>query len=54
MPDFGIPDVSNLSEADLERLLTKFRKVPTEPAEAFERAQGYIDIIRAELSARRS
>jgi hypothetical protein len=43
-----------MPDADLERLVTEFETVPEDPVESYVRAQGYIDIIRAELKARRS
>jgi hypothetical protein len=52
MADYGIPDMDTMSSAELEELLAEYQAVPKQPADAYIRAQGYMDIIRAELAAR--
>jgi hypothetical protein len=52
MADYGIPDMDTMSNAELEELLAEFDAVPKRPADAYIRAQGYMDIIRAELATR--
>lgn len=52
LPDYGIPDMDTMSNAELEQLLAEFQAVPKQPEDANKRAQGYKDIIRAELAAR--
>jgi hypothetical protein len=45
--------MERMSDEDLERLLTEFRS-RSERGPGDWRARGYIDIIRAELAARRN
>jgi hypothetical protein len=49
---YGIPDVTAMPEAVLERLVAEFALVPNGHPD-YMPAQGYVDIIRAELAARR-
>jgi hypothetical protein len=50
---YGIPDITAMPDAELERLVAEFQLVPNDPRDDYTRAQGYLDIIRAELAARR-
>lgn len=51
---YGVPDVAAIPDAELERLVAEFQLVPNHPRDDYTRAQGYLDIIRAELAARRA
>ena len=44
--------MNTMSNAELEQLFAEFQAVPKQPEVAYIRAQGYMDIIRAELATR--
>ena len=50
---YGIPALADMPDAELERLVVEFQLVPSHPPDDYTRAQGYLDIVRAELAARR-
>jgi hypothetical protein len=49
---FSMPDLPALSDAKLEKFIAELSRVPKD-SPAYEQAQGYADVIRAELAARK-
>jgi hypothetical protein len=54
--DYGIPDLRRLPDADLLALAAEYSTVDEYPPDPFRRAvaKGYVEMIEAELAARRS